>query len=73
MYIEQKLWTCAACGQPFAVQYACPGAGDDITLRFVLCPDALCGNRNPILMLLAAHGVVVKAIPGPIRRRRRAG
>jgi hypothetical protein len=76
MYVEQKLATCEVCGQPFAVEYAyaaerVPSSSRDlIGVRTITCPDGRCGHRNPLLMLLRVHSLLVKPIPVPVAEAR---
>jgi hypothetical protein len=69
MYVEQMLRDCEVCNRPFAVQYefSAPrvpsSSSDRINIRVVDCPS--CAHPNPLIILLYAHHVVVKPIPGP--------
>jgi hypothetical protein len=72
VYVEQKIRTCERCHQPFVLQYEyvaerVPSYDRDlITLRFIRCPDLLCGHLNPLVMLLRVHNVLVKEMPAPL-------
>ena len=69
MYVEQKLRDCEACNRRFAVQYEFAGSkvpscgSDRVTVSVISCPS--CRHTNPLFMLMYAHNVVVKAVPGP--------
>jgi hypothetical protein len=69
MYVEQMLRDCEVCHRRFAVQYEFSAprvpswSSDRIHLRDLRCPS--CGHLNPLIMLMYAHHVAVKSIPGP--------
>jgi len=69
MYIEQMLRDCEACNRRFAVQYEFSAprvpswSSDRVSVRVVRCPS--CRHLNALVMLMYAHHVAVKAIPGP--------
>ena len=64
----QLLRACETCHRHFAVQYEfgaprVPSWGSDrVHVRVVPCPS--CRHRNPLIMLMYAHHVVVKSVPG---------
>jgi len=67
--VEQMLRECEVCNRGFAVQYEfsaprVPSYGSDrVHVRGMRCPS--CGHLNPLIMLMYAHHVAVKSIPGP--------
>jgi len=69
MYVEQMLRDCEVCNRRFAVQYefSAPripsSSSDRVHVRVLRCPS--CGHLNPLIMLMYAHHVAVKSIPGP--------
>jgi len=68
MYIEQMLRDCEVCNRRFAVQYEFSAprvpswSSDRVSVRVVRCPS--CRHLNPVVMLMYAHGVVVKPVVG---------